>query len=360
MNLILLYVTVGLGLTGFVVQRSKFLTVVIFFFTWTLMWTKYTADYRAYEEIYFLSEFRDGGYALLCMIGRWLGLTFFEFFMTLGAVALWLYCRFTLKYAYKNSLVAALYMLTISLFDLVQFRSFLAFAIVLSFLPCLFNPDRNKIILYVIGVVIATTIHLTMCFYIGFVFMNKYWYTMQNFKKIIGPLLLIIIAFIVGADYYMERAETLAGLYNRSVSNLTKWMVTLMLVGNAVFIHLWQRNEVTLELSAKQKTFAMSKGNVVTLMNVALIVLLPVALQSMTVMRLYKYMAIVNFAFISCHLAKYTNWRLLPQTLIIGLYGATYFVLFVIIHGVFFMRGVGKPIFMTNCFWPKVMELFGA
>ena len=357
MNLILLYIMIGLGLAGCVVQRSKLLTVMIFFYTWTLMWTKYTADYRAYEEIYYLTEFRDGGYALLCMTGRMLGLSFFEFFMSLGAIALGLYCRFTLKYAYKNSLVAALYMLCISLFDLVQFRSFLGFAVVLSFLPCLFNPDRNKIILYTIGVIIGTSIHLTMIFYLCFIFLNSQWFTARNFKKIIIPLVFLLIAFAVGADYYVERAESLMGLYNRQISDLTKWLIGIMLVGNVVFVYLWRRNEVTLDLSEAQNEFAMSKGNVVTLMNLALIALFPVALQSMTVMRLYKYMAIVNFAFISCHMARYTNWRLLPQTFITGLYGATYFILFVFIHGVFFVRGVAKPIFTTNCFWSKLMEL---
>lgn len=359
MDLTIFYIMIGLGLSGFVIQRSKVLTILIYFFMWTLMWTKYTADYMAYFNIYYSPfEFRDIGYMLLCSIGRGLGLSFFEFFISLGLLATSIYCWFTLKYARKNSMVAAMFLLFISLFDIVQFRNFLGFAIVLCFIPLLFDPTRNKLILYGIGVALASTVHMTMSFYMIFIFMNKDWFSTKNIRKILIPLIILSIGLYIGFDYYTSRAENLITMYNKRTSDLTKWMIALLLIGNVVFVYCWSRRSVELDLNESQSRFALSKGKVETLMNFSLLFLFPLSFQSLTVMRLYKYMAIVNFAFISNHMARYTNWKLLPQTFIVAIYGLSYLILFIFIHGPYFIKGVAKPIFFTNSFWPTFFSYF--
>lgn len=360
MDLTLLYAIVAVGLSGFVIQRSKILTILIYLFAWTLMWTTHTADYNAYWGIYNSGfEFRDGGFKILCMAGHWLGLSFFEFFMSLGFITIGIYCWFTIRYARKNSLVAALWLLALSLLDLVQFRNFMGFAIVLCFIPCLFNPSRNKIILYCAGVLVAGTIHLTMIFYLVFVFMNKEWFSAKNLRKIIVPLVLLAVALVIGGSYYIDRAETMMTLYNRKTSDLTKWLILGLFVGNAAFVYFWSRRKVELNLDDNQMSIALSPGKVVVLFNIILIILYPISFQTLSIMRLYKYVAIINFVYIANHMASVTNWRLVPQTFVIGLYGLSYFILFLFINGMFYIKGVTKPIITTNIFWPEVISWFG-
>ncbi|MBD5227302.1 MAG: hypothetical protein HDS67_04535 [Bacteroidales bacterium] len=359
MDFTLLYITIAVGLSGLVIQRSKVWTICIYFFAWTLMWTKYTPDYSAYQDIYYSNfEFRDVGYQVLCAGGRMLGLTFFEFFMSIGFVAMALYCVFTLRYVHKNSLVAGLWMLCVSMFDIVQFRNFLAFAVLLCFIPLLFKPTRNRLILYVVGVALASTIHLTMSFYLLFIFMNTQWFSAKYFRIILIPLLVVCVGVYLGLDMYSEKAERLMSLYDRKTSDLTKWAVGFLLVGNAVFVYLWSRRKTELMLTPREIEFSVSPGHIVTLMNVALIVLLPISFQSLTVMRLYKYMAIVNFGYIANHMASYTNWRLAPQTALLSLYALSYLALMIFIHAGLFLKTIAKPIFMTNIFWPTVAGYF--
>ena len=359
MNFTLLYITIAIGLSGLIIQRSKIWTIAIYFFAWTLMWTKYTPDYGTYQDIYYSHfEFRDVGYQALCTVGRFLGLTFFEFFMGIGFVAMALYCVFTLKYIHKNSLVAALWMLCVSMFDIVQFRNFLAFSILLCFIPLLFNPTRKRLILYVIGVGLSSTIHLTMSFYLLFIFMNTQWFNAKYFRKILIPLLVVGVGIYIGLDLYSEKAERLMTLYDRKTSDFTKWAIGFLLVGNAVFIYLWSKRKPELKLTPREIDFAISPGHIVTLMNVAMIVLLPISFQTLTVMRLYKYMAIVNLGFVANHMDSYTNWKLVPQTCILSIYAVSYLALMMFIHAGFFLKFIAKPIFMTNIFWPTVAGYF--
>ncbi len=359
MDLTLLYVTIGLGLLCLVVQRSKWLTVFVYFFSWTLMWTKYRADYRAYEAIYYSSfEFRDLGYQLMCAAGRAMGLTFFEFFMVIGFIALFLYCIFTVRYVHKNSLVAGLWMMCVLMFDIVQIRNFLAFSVLLNFIPLLFRPTRNRLILYCVGVAIASTIHLTIGFYLIFIFMNTEWFNVKNFRKILFPLVIVVVGIMIGFELYAEKAETMMSLYNRRTSDITKWVTALLLIGNAVFISLWRYKKQELKLTEREEAFTYSPGHIVTLMNVSLILLYPIALQSLTVMRLYKYMSIINFGYIANHMSSYTNWKLVPQTLLLSLYALSYLALMVMIHHSQFIGGVAKPIFLTNSFWPTLVSWF--
>lgn len=359
MDLTLVYGLAGLGLLGLIFQRSKALAYIIFFFTWTLMWSKYTADYGSYQYIYYSpTEFRDGGYGLICMLGRMMGLSFFEFFMSLGFIAIGLYCRFTLRYSRNPALVAALYMVFISIFDLVQFRSFLAFAVVLTFIPRLFNPTRNNLIIYCIGVMLGMTIHITMIFYLSFAVMNTKWFTSKNLPRLIIPAILMGVAMYMGYEYFSTRASSLMEIYNKSVSRTTIMMLVVMLLVNIGFIYYWDKRPVATPLNSREKLIATSPGHIVLMFNIALLALLPLAVQSMTVMRLYKYVGIINFVFISNKMASYTNWRIVPQTFVVSIYGLSYLALFIFIHLNLFIRLVAKPIFTTNLFWPPLLEMF--
>lgn len=346
-----LYLILLFGLSGILIQRSKFLTVVIFLFTWTLLWNTRTADYGSYLEIYTLNEFRDGGYSVLCAIGRMLGLSFFQFYLTICGLSLFIYCRFTLKYARCCSLVAALYLLFISFFDIVQFRNFVAFSIVLLALPKLFVNGRYNIIIFCTAVALAATIHVTMLFYLVFPFMNRDVFRFANFKRYLIPLFLLLIAMYFGVSMFEDRLNTITTTYNKGVSIYTTILIFLIVGGNIAYLWIWTNRPATEPLTPEQESFSENPKDLVLFFNIAMVLLIPIAFKSMTIFRLFKYMAIVNFAFVSNKFINPKSFKILSQTFVITLYGLFYLVLFFYIHIAQFIPRVMLPILTRNLFW---------
>lgn len=346
-----LYLILIFGLSGLFFQRSKFLTLLIYLFIWTLMWNTRTADYGAYENIYILNEFRDGGYSVLCALGRMLGLTFFQFYLTITGLALIVYCRFTLKYARCCSLVAALYLLFICFFDIVQFRNFVAFSIVLLALPQLFVNGRYNIIIFCTAVALAATIHVTMLFYLVYPFMNRDVFKLANLKRYIIPLILLVIAMYFGVSMFEDRLNTISNNYNKGVSIYSAIFIVLLVFGNIGYLWYWTTRRATEPLSLEQEDLSENPKDLVLFFNIAMVLLMPIAFKSMTIFRLFKYMAIVNFAFVSNKFTNPKSFKIIPQTIVITLYGLVYLVLFIYIHITQFIPRVMLPILNRNLFW---------
>ncbi|MDE6084288.1 MAG: EpsG family protein [Muribaculaceae bacterium] len=347
----LLYILLIVGFSGLIFQRSKLVTILIFVFTWTLMWNTKTPDFSAYKSIYTLNEFRDGGYSVLCSLGRYLGLSFYQFYLVLGAISYIIYCRFTIKYADRCSLVASLYLLFISYFDIVQFRNFVAFSIVLLAIPKLFSDKRSDIIKYCVTVVLASSIHVTMLFYLVFPFMNKDVFRLENIKQYLLPLLLLIVCMYFGVSMFEERVSNISENYDKGVSTATKLGIVMLLAGNIAYISYWTKKKPVIQLSYPQYVLSENTKQQVLFFNVAMVLLFPIAVKSLTIFRLYKYIGLINFAFVSNKFVAPGNLRIIPQTIIITLYGLTYLGLFFYIHWVQFIPYVMLPLLTRNLFW---------
>lgn len=343
-----LFLIIAFGLAGILIQRSKILTILIYLFTWTLMWTRYTADFSNYAHIYMKNDFRDGGFAFLCGIGNALGLEFFEFYLALGAIAYFSYCLFTIRYCRKDALVAGLYLLFISWFDIVQFRNFVAFSIVLFAIPLLFKTKRLNILIYSTVVVLASFLHITVIFYLVFAFMNRETFRFENFKRYIIPFIFMIVFFYLGMSIFLERAEFLADNYSAGVSAKTKFFIVLTMLASIAYIWWWNRKPARMDLTERQMELSENPKMNILFFNLSTLILMPIAFQSMTIFRLYKYLAVLNFGFVSNKFAKSKDMRIVPETLILVLYGASYLGLFIFFHLKQFLPNVVRPILYHN------------
>lgn len=340
----LLYTIIFFAISGIIFRNSKPLCFIIFVLIWILFWTDSTADYNSYKHIYTSDSFRDYGFSILCLIGRKIGLNFFQFYLTTSTIALLLYLKFVFRYSYCCSLCAALYLLFIVCFDIVQFRNFLAFSLILNVIPLLFYPNLKNTATYCIVVFLASTIHLTMGFFFLFAIFNKKTLSKRYLKKSL-PILVIFIAILyIVTIKNSDRIESMYTAYDRGVSNTTKIALCTMVIGNILFVKYWDSRKTFLKLTTQESALTNNPYHSVLYFNILMLCILPLAFHALDVLRLFKYIAIINFAFISNKFARSSKVICIPQTITVVLYGCAYLIMFYFMHTNNFFDGVILPI----------------
>ena len=185
---IVIQIFIVLVVLGLIFQRSKLLTVAVFFFIWTLSWNNSLPDYVNYEAGYLMGSFHDKGYEFLSKIFNEAGADYYLFRRCFIGFGLLIYLFFTLRYAKRCSLVSVLYMCTMSFYDIVQNRNFLGFVLCLIGISLIISHDTRKCkILYAAIVTFAATIHITTIFYMLFLLINKK--TIEKCPKIVLVLM---------------------------------------------------------------------------------------------------------------------------------------------------------------------------
>ncbi len=345
----LLNIYFALAGLGIVIRRSKLLTSLLLAFAWVLTWNTTTADHANYESIYRSLDFRDYGYSLLCNIFNILNVDFLTFKLIISAIIYVIIYKFINKYAYYNCLVAALYLLFLSQLDIVQFRNFIAFGIYLLAIPYLLKETSVSKMIYCGIVLLATTVHASMLFYLCFVFVNKK--VLTSAKNIIlgsiASLFLFAITFFIGFDL-----EDRIDQYSQATSSLTKYVMVGMFVLNLIYIYIYKRRirnydqSVALEkLSDTQYAYTVNPADIVLFMNIAIFLILPLALNSLNYIRLFRFLSLFNFIYVL------NIYRLKPYIydwILVIIYGATFLVLVFFMHMMSFTYGIMEPIFYEN------------
>ena len=345
----MLYLHFALILLGFLFCRSKKVTIAIFVFIWILNWNTSIADYVNYELIYKHHNFRDLGYGVLCSLFYQRGVQYLDFKLLLSAIALSLYCRFILKYAYYCGLVAALYLMFLSQLDIAQSRNFYAFSIFLCALPYLFNDSLRSKLYYVFLIIAASLIHISVAFYLLFLFVQRK--NLNSFKSIMKSLLILgLVLFTLFFVYPSGMSDDRIEQYSQITSNFTKITICLFIALNVVYLRSYQRglDRKNCCLTLPQHTFTMNPSDVVIYMNIAMLFLIPLAWNSLNYMRLFRLLAIVNFVFATNCIAmmKKKTFRMIA----VFAYAALFFFLAYFMHAKTFIEGVVKPLFEQNMF----------
>lgn len=162
--------------------KSKLLTVLIMllmFFVYSHAY--FEGDLQVYEWLYTNTELGsfEKGYELLVAFSKWIGLSFFQFRMLLAGI----YLILTGLAVRKFTDFQALGMAVLSVFPLFVFvsviRSGIACAIVLYSLTFLISNKKHGTLLYLVGVLLATSFHISAIAFIVLVFTKKKINTMK-------------------------------------------------------------------------------------------------------------------------------------------------------------------------------------
>lgn len=353
----LIYAYIIISILGLLVRRSKLLTLLIFAFAWILMWNDTTGDHANYEIIYNNNDFRDYGYSVLCQIFSWLGFEYLTFKLIISAVVYWIFYRFVNKYAYYNALVAALYLLFLCYLDVNQFRNFVAFAIYLFAVPYLFKDRLSDKITYSVIVLLATLIHASMLFYIIFLVVNKE--SLSSLKGIVYNVLSLGVLAIVMLLFVDLDVNDRLDQYSATTSMFTKMALVVMFVANYIYVYLYSRRKDRYldkggsieesKMTNSQMIYIDNKAAAIIFVNIAIFIILPLAFGSLSFARLYRFLALLNFIYVTNII------RLNPRFYdILGLiiYASSFLVLVYFMHIDSILTGMILPILYLNLLFP--------
>lgn len=339
-------------------QKSKLLTVLCFFFIWTLAWTTKQPDYANYQLMFDNSDATDLGFRWLTNFAKSFKLDYFTFRLIFLAIGWSIYCWFVLKYAKRCSLTAIIYLWTGSLYDMVQNRNFVAFSICLIGICYLFKTQKmttRRQIVYAGFVLLASSIHVTCAFFLILLIFNKI--TINKFSPVqIGFICLVavIVFYYIFSDIVTEKILN----YDTGVSVTTKFAVILLFTLNLAFIR-YARNynprNNKVSCSDKDKMYLTTLQNNTLIINSALLLLLPAAFMSMSALRVYRYIGIINFSYVTNKIKSQNTIKSLFLTLLILVYSSSFFIVVYMMHLSSFMLVIFPP-FYDNIFYSPFLK----
>ena len=176
------------------------LLIVLFIAMWILFWGNLSnADYLTYlKEYNYIMQTgnfpigREIGWCLLMKISSNFGLKYYQFLMVVSFIGLSLIMITVRKYTDKPQFALILYFIYPYLLDIIQVRQFLAMSIIVF---CLRYLEKNTItenIKYIIGVLIACSIH-----YLSLIFLPLF--IIKNLKT---KQLYIIVFVAIAVSFY--------------------------------------------------------------------------------------------------------------------------------------------------------------
>jgi hypothetical protein len=318
-----------LGVLGILFQRSKLLAVIIFFYIWTLAWNTTLPDFGNYQIAYFHETSKDVGYKFVSAQFLNFQVPFFYFMLSFVGAGMCLLAWFVMKFAQRCSLVAALYLWTTARYDIVQYRNFVAFSVILVGIYFLI-AYKNKISKIVFSILsfVAASVHVTTIFYWIFVVANK------KFLKKVSKVWLVFSVIVVGClvnYYFADILESKFESYNVGVSILTRSLLIILFISNLFFIRYVNKRKNSARLTTVQTKYMDVHVDFVVLANTFLLILLPAAFLSLNAMRIFRYMAIINFIFIS---NKFSNRPsgIVGNTIVSVMYAAIYAFICYVMH----------------------------
>ena len=327
---------------------------IIFLFLWAIAVFSYDiADYENYKLIYsvylpksFMTAFYsfiDIGFILLCKIASILGLSFSLFRGIYLTCALWLLFKGINYWSEKGIFVYCLYAFYPFLLDIVQFRYFLAYSIVLYATRFL---KTNEIKKYIIFIILAATQHFLVLVYLMFLLFNL------KIDKLKITVITVTLCEIIAFLFAMPNIVNLLGnfiprlsLYssaNVSIEGIT-FFIEYLVMGIVILIFALAVHKTDLD----QEVF-----DFLVKLSVIAICFIPFILIDDDYVRLYRGVLPLIYVMLYTKL-KDRRYTVLTNIFIIAVVGLLFYI-HLSPHSVANYQAVTKPIFENNYF----IELF--
>ena len=259
-------------------------------------------DYYTYYKVYTLgADVFEPGYNLISKIACDVGLSFFAFRNILIAISI-IMLFVSLNLMHMNCNIAiALYGIVSMTLDFIQIRNFLAFSIVLFSLHWLFENTKKGKIKYLIGVLVASSIHSISLVYLLFLLYDGNEQKKSFHHKILVALfvgmLCMSVLMKVGPISISSISQYLF-LFNEqkeaayTMSSL-QWGFLLFWLPEIIFIMIsWYIRKKTMEISAKETAVVADS---LFWLNICIACLFPLCIVNINFVRIFRNFAIVNY-----------------------------------------------------------------
>lgn len=306
-----LSLSILLSLLALFINKNKFVSLLFCLFMWLLFgWNYMNGDYEAYETYYNTSLYLIGsdsiiyevGYKYLMIISNLVGLSFQNFYITISLIIILLFYRFFIRFSEIPGLFLFSYFWFFFPADYVFLRNTLAFVIVLQGFYCVFFNTNHKYLKYFLFVTIAVTIHSSSLFYylMYLAFIPK---RLSIFKT-----LLFVILGVILFNFLYSHFKTLFFSFNQGdrfdiyYSSLGVFVVnSIFQIMNVFFIYIFY--------SAKKNKNNNNIDIMIYNINVVLLFLIIFYFSLGIFVRIFRYIAIINIAYMLNLLFSYKSYK---------------------------------------------------
>jgi hypothetical protein len=244
--------------------------------------------------------FTEFGFIVFTFVCIKIGLTFTLYRTLIGAIGLLLIQKTVFEHTKKYNFVFFLYFIYPFIFDVIQIQNFLALSILVFSMKFLIPDNRKSKVMYIIGVLIATSIHYMSIFFLPFVFVEKISIRqLVRFTLIFVPILVILtksaiipslIKYFIGNDLM---AKLTPYFQKANWGFLLLWALQL---GFCIVTYQCYKIINKSEIDENWKVF----GKLIVKLNIYLIIIcFPLVIFNANFLRLHRNMLILNYLIMS-------------------------------------------------------------
>lgn len=294
MLLILFLITVVVGIFH---PKSKQAALWVFVFSWLLIsGNSDNNDFHQYKEEYEYIEWGfllEPGFGLICYVFKALGFDYMNFKAIVSLICLTLIYRTIWKITDYKALGATLYLVYPFIVDITQIRNFIASSLVVFAIPLLFQKGKAALIKYLLLVIVATTVHSAVIFYIVFIFARK---SINKFVMIVGIIIMSIIKVAVYNQFQTIFETEKLEVYEKPSIMGTLIMIAVLCLTAVIINNIYKhRNKRILDLSLPNIFVNEKIWPNITLLT---LLLTPLLFDNASFTRVYRNIVILNMLFI--------------------------------------------------------------
>ncbi len=202
---------------GLTFRKSKIVTLALLIYSWCLIGlNSYTPDYESYYQVFngtYYGKNIEIGYHLINTFFYGIGLSFQQFRMIWALIYTVLLANFVIKETNNPNCALSLMLICPFLLDVSGIRSCVAYLLVMNFSLLLKKDGLKNRILFCIGVLIASTIHISSLFFLTFLLESR---ALSKNKKAVILGFITLIAFVIRTPIFTKICELvydLTGIY---------------------------------------------------------------------------------------------------------------------------------------------------
>lgn len=359
MNIVLLLLAIYLIILiiFLVLKKDSF---IVFYLGIILNWAVMSGntlnpDYHTYLQAYKLigSEIiiNDVGWNFLMKIFNDFGFDYNYFLMIIIAFSMIIFSYSINRLTDNRLLFLLLYMICFMVIDTVQIRNFVSFSIVLFAMVMFMKNKEYSNAIYVILILIASSIHITSLFFLCVLLMkNKY---IQTNKYLVFPVLLLVVFLQVNPSI-RNQLVIVFSFFGKEYNNVVigfGYLYILVINILCYFTILFASNQMNIQ-SSSTKRFAYLCNNLTAFS----FLLIPLCMINMNVFRIIRYIQVIDLLFISSknfNIFK-NNYKIMNKSnffLRLGIFFNCFF-LFVFIYFIFgTYEAIIQPVIENNIFF---------
>lgn len=308
---ICLFIYICICILGIIKRRNIFVYIALVTLCILLCGLNYdNPDYIAYENRYnwasYPTEFNiisvlDISFTFLQVFCKDIGIASYQDFRLILSGLIYIYLAIVVsKYCIYRNLFFAIYIFAYLPLDIVQIRNFFAFVVLMPFLLLLNHPSSKNLLKYFVGLLIAFTIHFSSIIFSIFGFIG-----IKNKRTKIVLIVCIAVSvivmypfirFVMNSSAAVDRVD---GYFQPSIFGAL--LLSSYLLLNYVMILLLPQipNSITTFIKSRfNLNVSVITYSFINKINFLLLFLIPLVFMNGSVLRLFRFISIINIIYI--------------------------------------------------------------